>query len=82
MTYYTQSIIRVTHGLSFVEEPRFGDVEFVETPRQEVFFDARNDRGWLCCAPLQIYLELARGGKREREIAESMRPDLLAYRYE
>jgi DNA-binding transcriptional ArsR family regulator len=82
MTYYTQSIARVIHGSSFVEEPRFGDVELIETPRQEVFFDAREHRGRLCCAPLQVYLELAGGGKRERELAESMRADLLAFRYE
>ena len=81
MTYYTESIARVIHGSSFVEEPRYGDVELVETSQQEVFFDPRRDRGWLCCSPLQIYLELANGGKREREIAESMRADLLAFRF-
>ena len=80
MTYYTQSIARVLHGSSFVEEPRFGDVELLQTSQQEVFFDARENSGWLCCSPLQIYLELANGGKREREIAESMRADLLASR--
>jgi hypothetical protein len=81
MTYYTQSIARLLHGSSFAEEPRFGDVELVEAPRPEVYFDAREDRGSLCCSPLQIYLELANGGKREREIAQSIRADLLAYRY-
>lgn len=81
MTFYTHSIARVIHGSSFVEEPRFGDVEFVQTPQQEVFFDARENHGWPCCAPLQLYLELVNGGKREREIAETMRADLLAYRY-
>jgi len=81
MTYYTESIARVLHGSSFVEEPRYGDVELTQTSRQEVFFDARLERGRLCCSPLQIYLELANGGKREREIAASMQADLLAYRY-
>src|SRR3954453_23953799 len=81
MTYYTESIPRVLDGSSFVEEPRYGDVELTQTSRQEVFFDAREERGGLCCSPLQIYLELANGGKREREIAESLRADLLAFRY-
>lgn len=81
MTYYTDSAARVLHGSSFVEDARFGDVELAQTSRQEVFFDAREDRGWLRCSPLQIYLELANGGKRERELAEPLRSDLLAFRF-
>jgi hypothetical protein len=81
MTYYTDSISRAVESSSFVEEPRYGDVAFEETPRQEVFFDARMRSGWRLCSPLQIYLELTGGGKREREIAETLRPDLLAYRF-
>jgi hypothetical protein len=82
MTYCTDSISRVIEGSSFAEEPRYGDVAFEETPRQEVFFDARMRGVWRLSSPLQIYLELAGGGKREREIAETLRPDLLAYRFE
>ncbi|MFL5539213.1 MAG: hypothetical protein ACJ8J0_09480, partial [Longimicrobiaceae bacterium] len=80
-TYYTDSISRVVEGSSFAEEPRYGDVAFEETPGQEVFFDARAQGGRRLCSPLQIYLELAGGGKREREIAATLRPDLLAYRF-
>lgn len=81
VTYYTTSIVRALSGTSFHEEPRYGESQIVETSQAEVFFDAREDHGIAYASPLQIYLELANGGKREQEIAQPLRADLLAFRF-
>jgi hypothetical protein len=78
---YTTSIDDLLEGIPFTEARRFANVEFVETADQRVFFDARQEDGFFWVSPLQIYLGLASGGKREREIAESLRNDLIALRH-
>lgn len=59
----------------------FADVELLETEDELVFFDRRRLGGFIWTSPLQTYLELASGGKRERETAEQMREDLLSGEY-
>lgn len=81
VTYYTTSISRALAGSSFTEDPRYGESRIVETHRPEAFFDAREEQGMLYASPLQVYLELANGGKREQEVAEPLRADLLAFRF-
>jgi hypothetical protein len=80
-TIYTSSIDTLVSANWFREDDRFPELEIIETHRQEVFFDAREDSGFRWCSPLQIYLELVNGGKRQREVAEQLRPDLLDFRY-
>ncbi|HEX8830840.1 MAG TPA: hypothetical protein VF705_06730 [Longimicrobium sp.] len=81
VTYYTSSIRQTLAASSFGEEPRYGEAQLIETRQAEVFFDAREEDGMLYASPLQIYLELANGGKREQEVAEPLRADLLAFRF-
>jgi len=63
--------------LPFEETDRFHNLEIVEVNSEDVFFDFNNWRGFPWCSKLQIYLELMQGGKREREIADQIKGDLL-----
>lgn len=74
---YTSSIEEVTRGVEFEEASRFPDLELVETADQTVYFDASEEGRFLWISPLQTYLMLATGGKREREVASQLRADLL-----
>lgn len=74
---FTSSIEEVTRGVELEEASRFPNVELVETEDQTVYFDASEEEGLHWISPLQTYLMLARGGKREREVATQLRTDLL-----
>ena len=55
------------------EQDRFPDMELLETNDNSVYFDCRLIGGCAFASPLQTYLELARGGKREQETAEQVK---------
>lgn len=59
------------------EDDRFPNFELLETEEQPVYFDARADDGFLWASPLQTWLELIAGDKRDRETAEQVRSYLL-----
>jgi hypothetical protein len=64
------------------ETDRFPNVEFLETDDPTVYFDRRPFGPIPYVSPLQTYLELSNGGKREQEAAGSLRGDILTFRYE
>ena len=51
---------------------RFPNVEILQTADQSVYFDARDGKSGRLASPIQTYLELMRGDKRERETAEQV----------
>ena len=56
---------------------RFPNLEMLETDDEAVYFDARQEEDFLWSSPLQVYLELMAGDKRDRETAEQLRMLLL-----
>lgn len=78
---YTSDLDALDGCGSRVEKRGFADVELLETNDELVFFDCRRRSGFVWTSPLQTYLELASGGKRERETAGQMRDQLLAGTY-
>ncbi len=56
------------------ETSRFPNVELLETDEEFLYFDAREN---LTASPVQAYLELMRGDKREQETAEQLREAIL-----
>ncbi|MCA1635375.1 MAG: hypothetical protein LC802_17230 [Acidobacteria bacterium] len=66
----------------FEETGRFPNVELLETDDPTVYFDRRDLGPIPYISPLQAYLELSKGGKREQEAAEPLRDDILTFRYE
>lgn len=64
-------------GDSVRETQRFPNLQLFETDDATVYFDRRAP---LDASPVQTYLELAQGDKRERETAEQLREQLLRKR--
>ncbi|HZT83149.1 MAG TPA: hypothetical protein VFA26_23170, partial [Gemmataceae bacterium] len=70
--------VREFLGTSVQETDRFPTLEVLETQDDTVYFDPRTTAGSCRMAsPLQTYLELMAGDKRDRETAERLRPLLL-----
>ena len=61
-------------GPDLGETSRFANIELLETDENFVYFDARDD---IVASPVQTYLELMQGDKRERETAEQLRKTIL-----
>jgi hypothetical protein len=57
-------------GGSLVETSRFADIEIQETRARYVYFDQREG---LTASPIQAYLELMQGDKRDQEMAGQVR---------
>jgi hypothetical protein len=57
------------------ETDRFANIDLLETSDDLVYFDRRPN---LAASPIQTYLELMNGDKRERETAEQVRRAILA----
>jgi len=56
---------------------RFPNVELIETDDETVYFDAREDTEFWWVSPVQVYLELMAGDKRDRETAEQVSSFIL-----
>ena len=61
------------------ESDRFPNLEIFATEDENTCFDSRPEEktGFCWAAPVQTYLELMRGDKRDRETAEQVRVDLI-----
>ncbi len=61
-------------GGRFQPTERFATVILLETPDDEVYFDRRGD---LTASPVQAFLELSTGDKRDQETADQVRSGIL-----
>jgi hypothetical protein len=59
------------------QSDRFPNLELVETEDETVYFDARQEGNFWWASPVQVYLELMAGDKRDRETAEQVKSFLL-----
>jgi hypothetical protein len=62
-------------GEDFTETERFANLRLLETREEFVYFDRREG---LVASPVQTYLELATGEKREKETADQVRRFILS----
>jgi hypothetical protein len=51
--------------------------ELLETEDEPVYFDARQEDGFWWASPLQVYMELMVGDKRDQETAEHLKALIL-----
>jgi hypothetical protein len=61
-------------GRDLMETTRFPNIELLETTDSSVYFDIRDD---LTASPIQSFLELQAGDKRDQETAEQVRRTIL-----
>ena len=65
--------------LSGSQSDRFPNLELIETEDETVYFDARQEGNFWWASPVQVYLELMAGDKRDRETAEQAKSFLLKH---
>jgi hypothetical protein len=61
-------------GPNLTETTRFPDIELLETTDPTAYFDVRDE---LTASPIQCFLELQAGDKRDRETAAQVRRLIL-----
>jgi hypothetical protein len=74
VTFYCSSLGQLLKGIDpkariLEETARFPNLRVVETGEDIVYFDVRRKRGIPWASPVQTYLELMSGDKRDRETA-------------
>lgn len=77
---YCPAIEPVARGLGDAaeESPRFPDLELIETGDPTAFFDSRGGDAVPASSPVQCWLELQAGDKRQRDAAAGVRNRILA----
>jgi hypothetical protein len=79
---YTLSIETLLGGIELDTTSRFPDVDLIQTTDRTVLYGRQRRGALYWTSPLQVYLELAAGGKREQQAAMQIRADLLAFKYQ
>ena len=74
---YCSELSRLLDGVTVNEAHRFPDVSFSETSEPFVYFDSRFDSDCPAASPVQTYLELAQGDKREVETSMQVRAKIF-----
>jgi len=77
---YAESLAPIMDAGAFRENDRFATVRLIETSDPTAYFDTRIVGGTRRVAPIQLYLELANGTKRERDISDTIRARILSER--
>jgi hypothetical protein len=77
LSLYCPRIAALPAQLRGCPDDRFPNLEWIETDDARVYFDARDERGFLWASPVQVYLELMAGDKRDQETAALVQDHLL-----
>jgi hypothetical protein len=77
VSVYCPSIEPILERLPGSRTNRFPDLELIETADETVYFDARQDENFWWASPVQAYLELMGGDKRDQETADQVKSFLL-----
>mgnify|MGYP001767143789 CR=1 FL=1 len=77
LSVYCPRLERLLERLGGSKEDRFPNLELLETDDATVYFDARPGGRFLWASPVQVYLELMTGDKRDRETAGQVKEVIL-----
>ncbi|MCX6091051.1 MAG: hypothetical protein NTX88_11910 [Candidatus Atribacteria bacterium] len=77
LSVYCPRLEMLLERLPGSQSDRFPNLELVETEDETVFFDARQEWNFWWASPVQVYLELMAGDKRDRETAEQVKSLIL-----
>ena len=75
---YCPGLERLLENLSGNLSDRFPNLELLETEDETVFFDSRQEEGFWWASPIQVYLELMAGDKRDQETAEQVKSYIIS----
>ena len=77
LSVYCPRLEMLLERLSGSQSDRFPNLELIETEDETVYFDARKEGDSWWASPVQVYLELMAGDKRDRETAEQVKSLIL-----
>jgi hypothetical protein len=77
LTVYCPKVEMLLYRLPKSQSDRFPNLELLETDDETVYFDARQEDGFWWASPLQVYMELMAGDKRDQETAEQLEDLIL-----
>lgn len=77
LTVYCPKVEMLLERLPGSQSDRFPNLELLETEDEPVYFDARQEDGFWWASPLQVYMELMVGDKRDQETAEQLKSQIL-----
>lgn len=77
LTVYCPEVETLLERLPGSQSDRFPNLELWETEDEPVYFNARQEDGFWWASPLQVYMELMVGDKRDQETAEQIKALIL-----
>jgi hypothetical protein len=77
LTVYCPRLEMLVDRLRASQTDRFPNLELLETEDETVYFDARQKGDVWWASPVQVYLELMAGDKRDQETAEQVKSYIL-----
>jgi hypothetical protein len=77
LTVYCPKVEMLLNRLPGSQSDRFPNLELLETDDETVYFDARQEDGFWWTSPLQVYMELMAGDKRDQETAKQLKDLIL-----
>ena len=77
LTVYCPNVEMLLERLPRSQSDRFPNLELLETEDEPVYFDARQEDGFWWASPLQVFMELMAGDKRDQETAEQLKNLIL-----
>jgi hypothetical protein len=77
LSVFVPDMRQLQGALGAKESDRFPNLELIENNDQPNYFDARLDKGFRWASPVQTYLELMSGDKRDRETADQVKAYIL-----
>ena len=75
---YCPRVAMLLEELAGDQSDRFPNLELIETVDEKIYFDARQERSFQWASPVQVYLELMAGDKRDQETADQVKSSLLS----
>ena len=73
MTVYCPKVEMLLKRLPGSQSDRFPNLELLESEDESIYFDTRQENGFWWASPLQVYMELTVGDKRDQETAEQLK---------
>lgn len=77
LSVYCPRLDDLRERLAGSQSDRFPNLELMETEDETVYLDGRQEGNFQWASPLQVYLELMAGDKRDRETAEQVKSYII-----
>ena len=77
LSVYCPRLDILIERLSGSQSDRFPNLELIETEDETVYFDGWEEKNFWWASPVQVYLELMAGDKRDQETAEQVKSYIM-----